>query len=417
MRTSGLDPVVITGIGVLACNGMGRELFWDAISQGRSGLGVIQRFDVSDFPSRLGGELHDFNPEDFMRKAVVKNWHRHVHQAIAGTRMALLDAEFDRAGYAPERVAAAIGTSVGAPDEAYDGHMQAYLSTGYKTVSKYASSATSGHSATVHVSIDSGAKGPAITIASGCATGLDVLSWGCMQLRLGRADAAIVGATETPIFPMSLAAACSLGVLSRRNDAPQQAMRPFSDDSDGIVLSEACVVMVLEKLSAARARGARILGEVAGNGSAAEAHNPLTLERTGEALARACNMAMQEAGASANDIDHIQAHGVSLKVYDRSETNAYKRVFGERAYRIPVSAAKSMVGQPYSVGGLIGAVSALCAMDRGLVCPTLNLHAPDSECDLDYVPHRARRNKVETALISAMCFGGTHSATVLRSVN
>lgn len=402
---------------MLACNGMGREAFWDAISAGRSGLGPIRRFDVSEFPCQVGGELHDFNPEDFMRKAVVKNWHRHVHQAIAGSRLAIQDAEFEKAGYDPERVAAAIGTSVGAPDEAYDGHMQAYLSTGFKTVSKYASSATSGHAATVHVSIDMGARGPAITIASGCATGLDVLSWGCMQLRLGRADAAIVGATETPIFPMSLAAACSLGVLSKRNDSPLEAMRPFSDDSDGIVLSEACVVLVLEKLSAAKARGARILGEVAGSGSAAEAHNPLTLERTGEALARACRMAMQESGTTNENIDHIQAHGVSLKVYDRAETNAYKQLFGERAYRIPVSAAKSMVGQPYSVGGLVGVVSALCAMDRGLICPTLNLNSPDSECDLDYVPHRARRNKVSTALVSAMCFGGTHSAAVLRSVN
>jgi 3-oxoacyl-[acyl-carrier-protein] synthase II len=413
----GLEPVVITGAGVLACNGIGREAYWNAICEGRSGIGPLKRFDVSEFPCQIGGELHDFNPEDYMRKAVVKNWHRHVHQAVAGARLALQDSEFDTKGYNSERIATAIGTSVGSPDESYAGHVEAFLTKGYGEVSKYASSATSGHAATVHVSIDSSAKGPAITIASGCATGLDVLAWGCMQLKLGRADAAIVGATESPIFPMSLAGACSLGILSKRNDKPKEAMRPFSNDSDGIVLSEGCVVLVLEKLSAAKARGARILAEVAGNGSAAEAHNPLTLERTGEALARACRMAMGEAGAGVGDVDHIQAHGVSLKIYDRSETNAYKQVFGERAYRIPVSASKSMVGQSYSVGGLLGVVSALCAMERGLVCPTINLNDPDMACDLDYVPLRARRNKVETALISAMCFGGTHAATVLRSVN
>lgn len=413
----GPDPVVITGLGVLACNGIGRENFWEAIAEGRSGIGPVRGFDASDYPCQIAGELRDFNPGDYMRKGVAKNWHRHVHQAVAGSRLALEDADFKNANYHPERVAASVGTSIGAPNEAYEGQVQAFQSGGYKAVSKYASSAFSGHSATVHVSIDSGAKGPAITIASGCATGLDVLSWGCMQLRLNRADAAIVGATESPVFPMSFATGCSLGVLSTRNDEPEAAMRPFSGDSSGIVLSEACVVLVLEKLSKARARGARILAEVAGNSSAAEAFNPLLLDRSGEALARACRGAIEEANLAPDDIDHIQAHGVSLKIYDRSETNAYKEVFGQRAYRMPISGVKSMVGQPYSAGGLLGVAAALCAFHRGVVCPTINLDNPDAECDLDYVPWRARRNKVDTAMVTAMCFGGTHSATVLRCVN
>jgi 3-oxoacyl-[acyl-carrier-protein] synthase II len=412
----GPDPVVITGMGVLACNGIGRENFWSAISEGRSGIAPVKGFDASDFPCQIAGELKDFDPTDYMRKGVARNWHRHVHQAVAGARLAMDDADFTAAKYQPERVAAAIGTSIGSPNEAYEGQVQAFHSGGFRAVSKYASSAFSGHSATVHVSIDAGAKGPAVTISSGCATGIDVLGWGCLQLKLGKADAAIIGATESPIFPMSFATGCSLGVLSTRNDEPEKAMRPFSGDSSGIVLSEACVVLVLEKLSAARARGARILGEVAGNHSAAEAYNPLLLDRSGEALARACRGAMDEAGTGPRDIDHIQAHGVSLKIYDRSETNAYKEVFGQRAYRVPVSGVKSMIGQPYSAGGLLGVAAALCALDRGLVCPTINLDNPDAECDLDYVPWRARRNRVETALVTAMCFGGTHSATVLRRV-
>lgn len=418
MASIAADPIVITGIGVLACNGIGREAFWDAICAGRSGIAPIQNCDVSDLPCRIGGELRDFNPEDFMRKAVVKNWHRHVHQAVAASRLAMHDSGLETSNpYPADRIATAIGTSVGSPDEAYDGHKEALRTQGYGSVSKYASSATSGHAATVHVSIDSGAKGPAITIASGCSTGLDVLSWGCLQLRLGRADAAIVGATESPLFPMAMAAACSLGVLSNRNDAPAEAMRPFSGDSDGIVLSEAAVVLVLERLSAARARGARLFAEVAGNGAAAEAHNPLTLERNGEALARACRLAMDEAGAAPGDIDCIEAHGVSMKLYDRAETNAYKSVLGERAYRVPVSAVKSMVGQPYSAGGLMGVAAGACAIERGIISPTINLRLSDPECDLDYVPNTARRNRVDTLLVASMCFGGTHTATVMRSVN
>lgn len=412
------DPIVITGIGVLACNGIGREAFWDAICEGRSGIGPVRNCDVSDLPCQIGGELHDFNPEDFMRKAVVKNWHRHVHQALAASRLALQDADLEKQNpYAAERMATAIGTSVGSPDEAYDAHTVAYRSQGYASISKYASSATSGHAATVHVSIDTGARGPAVTISSGCSTGLDVLAWGCTQLKLGRADMALVGATESPIFKMAMAGACSLGILSRRNDAPAEAMRPFSGDSDGIVLSEAAVVLVLERLSAARARGARILAEVAGNGSAAESHNPMLLERSGEALARACRMAMDEAGAGVNDVDCIQAHGVSIKLYDRAETNAYKNVFGDRAYRVPVTAVKSMVGQPYSAGGLVGVAAGVCTLNRGILTPTLNLTVSDPECDLDYVPLKARRSSARTMLVSSMCFGGTHTASVIRSLN
>ncbi|MBI1318842.1 MAG: hypothetical protein GC168_07815 [Candidatus Hydrogenedens sp.] len=411
------EPIVITGMGVLACNGIGRENFWDALAEGKSGIGPITAFDTEDYSCRIGGELKGFDPTDYMKAGVARNWHRHVHQSVAAARLAVQDSELQSAGYNPERMAVSIGTSIGAPNEAYQGQVEAFESGGYKQVSKYASSAFSGHSATVHVSIDIGLKGPAITISSGCSTGLDVLAWGVEQLRAGRADAAVVGATESPLFPMSFATGCSLGVLSTANDAPEQAMRPFSRDSNGIVLSEGAVVLVLERLNAAKARGAKIFAEVAGNASSAEAHNPLTLERTGEALARAVSQAMNMAGVAPSELDLIAAHGVSLKLYDRSETNAYKRALGEHAYRVPVSAAKSMVGQPYSVGGLMGVGAALMSIERGLVSPTINLNAADDECDLDYVPNAARRNKVDTVLVSSMCFGGTHSAAVLRSLN
>ena len=412
-----LPRVVITGFGVLACNGTGRKEFWDAIRAGRSGIGPIRGFDASGFPCQIGGELKDFRAEDYMSKATAKNWHRHVHQAVAVSRLTVEDADFSKAGYDDDRVAVAIGTSIGSPNEAYQGQVEAYESGGYKRVNKFASSAFSGHAATVHVTIDLGFKGPAITIASGCATGLDVLAWGYAQIRSGRCDAALIGATESPLFPMSFATACSLGVLSKRNSEPAKAMRPFDRNRDGIVLSEAACGLMLEREDHARARGAPILAELAGNGCAAEANNPLILDRSGAGLANAVTAALKEAGVAPEEIDHIQAHGVSLEMYDHCETNAYKQVFGRHAYRIAISAVKSMVGQPYSAGGLLGVGGGLLSLHDGTVCPTINLDDPDPVCDLDFVPRHARLNDISTVLVSSISFGGTHSAAVLRRMN
>lgn len=409
-----LPRVVITGLGVLSSNGLGRQAYWEALAEGRSGIRPIERFDASTLPCQIAGELWGFDPLDFMKASVVKHWNRHVHQAVACTRLAVQDAELDKAGYDSERIAVAVGTSIGSPDEAYHGHMEAMESGGYKRIKKFASSAFSGHSATVHVSIDIGLRGPAITIASGCATGLDVLAWGCQQIRYGDVDAAVVGATESPIFPLSLASACSLGILSKTNDEPHRAMRPFNRYRDGVVLSEGACTLVLEREDRARARGAQILGEVAGVGAAAEGLSPLVLDKEGKALARAIGVALQDAGARPEDIDCIQAHGVSLEMYDRCETKAFKLALGRHAYRIPISAIKSMIGQPYSAGGLLGVGAVLMSFANGIVSPTINLDDPDPECDLDFVPLTPRLNDIDVGLVNAMSFGGTHSVAVLR---
>ncbi|MCL4217701.1 MAG: beta-ketoacyl-[acyl-carrier-protein] synthase family protein [Candidatus Hydrogenedentes bacterium] len=408
------NVIAITGLGVLACNGLGRRAHWDALADGRSGIGRISRFDASELPCQIAGELHDFHPEDFMKKNIVRTWCLHVQQALASARMAAEDAGLEHASYDPDRVATGFGTSVGGPNEQYQAHQEAYESGGYRKVGRLASSKFAGHSATVHVSVDWGFRGPAITISSGCSTGLDMVAWGVHQLQSGRADAALVGATESPIFPMSMAAACSLGILSRRNDEPEKAMRPFDRHRDGIVLSEGAVALVLERLSHARARGARILGLVGGFGAAAEAISPLILDPEGLALSRAIASALHDAGASPGDIDHIQSHGVSLEMYDRCETNAYKRAFGDKAYRVPISAVKSMVGQSYSSGGLFGVSGALMALHENVVAPTINLEDADPACDLDFVAQSARLNDVRTALVVSMSFGGTHTALVLK---
>ncbi len=405
--------IVVTGLGVLASNGLGRKAYWEALRQGVSGIRRLDRFDPSDLPCQIAGQLWDFEPSDFMSRKVVKHWHRHVHQAVASSRLAVSDAELQSA-YEPDRIAVAVGTSIGSPNEAYEEQQKAYESHGFQKVSKFASSAFSGHSATVHVSIDFGIRGPGITISSGCTTGLDVIAWGLHQIQSGRADAALVGATESPVFPMSFATGCSLGIMSKRNDQPEKAMRPFDKNRDGIVVSEGAVALVLERADNAKARGARILGEVTGFGSSCEARNALILDRKGKALSRAVTEAITSAGMTPNDIDHIQSHGVSLEMYDICETNAYKTALGDRVYRIPVSAVKSMTGQAYAAGGLLGLAAGILALSEGVVSPTINLENPAPECDLDFVPKQARLNDINTVLTCAMSFGGTHSAVVMR---
>lgn len=409
-----VEPIVITGLGVLACNGMGREAFWDSLEHGRTGIRTITRFDPDQYPTKIAGQLWDFDPNDFVKRADIKRWHRVVHQALAATQMAMEESELGRAGYDPERLAVGIGTSVGSLDETYHDHMLAFKEHGWEGVDRLASSTVSSHASTANVSAKFGLRGPAITIGSGCSSGIDVLTWGKHQIRSGLADAAVVGATESPLYPLPFAATCRLGIMSTCNDAPDKAVKPFAADSDGLVLSEAAVMVIMERAGAARARGARILGELAGTGSAAEGQNPLVLQREGDTVARSITNALGDAGMLPHEIECAHCHGVAIQSYDRSETNGYKLALGEHAFRIPLTATKCMVGQSYSAGGLISVAAALMTLNRGVLPATLNLEQPDPQCDLDYVPLQPRMNDLDSALVTALSYGGTHTAAVLR---
>ncbi len=409
--------IVVTGIGVLACNGLGREAFWDALENGRSGIGLVDRFDTTDSPCKIAGQLWDFDPHEFLMEDDVKRWHRNVHQAIAATQYALDDASFDEASYDPNRVAVAIGTSISSRDEEYDRDRANFEKNGWDSVGKLVSSTNSAHASTANVTSKFGFCGPAITIGSGCATGLDSITWGVTQIRNYLADVAIVGATETPITEPVFSSGAAMGILSLSNDEPTKAMRPFSKNGDGLVVSESSVVLVLERAASARRRGVPIFAEIAGAHAASEGgRNPLILERNGKAVSRAVAGALKSACMNPVELDSIQSHGVGLSVYDKAEVQAYKLALGDHAYRVPISAVKSMTGQPYSVGGLIGVAAGCMALTTGVVPPTINLDEPEEGCDLDFVPNHARLNAPENALVSALSFGGTHSALVLRKV-
>ena len=415
MSDESLD-IVITGIGVLAPNGMGRTRFWQALENGESGIRRLDRFDASDIPCRIAGQLWDFDAHDFMSKADVKRWHRVVHQAVAAARFAVDDSEFENSGYDPERVAVGIGTSISSRDEEYDRDRKTAEEFGWTKLEKFVSSASSSHAPTANVCAKFGFRGPAITIGSGCATGLDTITWGAAQIRSGLADAAIVGATECPITQPVFWSGQAMGILSQQNDEPAKAMRPFEKSGDGLVLSEAATIVVLERADAAKRRGAPIFAEVAGAYATSEGGNPLLLQRNGEALARAIQGALRSSGMEPDDIECIQSHGVGLSAYDKAEVQAYKTALGDHAFRVPISAVKSMTGQPYSVGGLFGVAGGCMSLTTGIVPPTVNHEDPAEGCDLDFVPNRARLNAPTNVLVTAMSFGGTHTAMVLRKV-
>lgn len=413
------DPlqIVITGIGVLACNGMGRENFWAALEEGKSGIRCVDRFDTREFPCKVAGQLWDFDPHQFLSKADVKRWGRTTHQAVAAAKMAVEDADFSIEDYDPTRVASGIGTSISSRDDDYDRGREQYELHGWKSLDKFTSSASSPHAATANVSAKLGLRGPAITIGSGCATGLDTMAWGMSQIREGRADAAVVGATESPLTKAVFASSSALGLLAEGGrEEPHKMMRPFEEHSSGFVLSESAVVVILERADHAIRRGARILAQVASSFSASEGGNPLLLQRNGDTIARCITGALNAAGMHPQELESIQAHGVGLDIYDFAETAAYKTALGQHAYRVPISATKSMTGQPYSVGGLLGVSAACMALTTGVVPPTINLDTPREACDLDFVPHRARLNDPRNALVTAMSFGGTHSSMVLKKV-
>ena len=410
------DPIhtVITGIGVLACNGIGREVFWKALEEGKSGIGLVNRFDTSEFPCKIAGQLWDFDAHQFLSKADVKRWNRTTHQAVAAAKMAVEDANFSAANYDPTRVAVGIGSSISSRDEEYDKGREVYETQGWEALDKFTSSASSAHAPTANVSAKLGLRGPAITIGSGCATGLDVIAWGMAQIREGRADAAIVGASETPLTKPVFACSSALGLLATNYTNPQDAMRPFDQSSNGLVLSESAVVLVLERADHAIRRGAPILAEIASSYSASEGSNPLILQRSGEAIARCVTGALYGAGMHPHELESIQSHGVGLDVYDFAESTAYKTALGDHAYRVPISAIKSMTGQPYSVGGLLGVTAGCMALTTGMIPPTINLNEPRENCDLDFVPNFARLNSPKNALVTSMSFGGTHSAIMLK---
>jgi 3-oxoacyl-[acyl-carrier-protein] synthase II len=404
--------VVITGLGVIAPNGIGKDAWWEGLLTGRSGIRRITQFDASPFPCQIAGEVIDFQPTGYINPREVKRMSRVSQFAVAAAKMALRDSAVEvSAGNAPW-MGVCFGTSLG-KGEVFENDYPAFLERGVRGIHPLTLPQFAVHGMSSQVAIELGVSGVCGSIATGCTAGLDALQWGYMQICQGRARVMVVGSAEALLTPFAFGAVCATGVLSKQNATPEKASRPFDLQRDGLVLSEGAGALVLEALDHAEEREAPIYAEVLGVATARDGDDLVHCDLSGAGMARVMDIALYQSQIAKSRIDYINAHGVGLRDYDAAETNAIKAVFGKRAYHIPVSSIKSMIGQPFAAGGSLQVAASCLTLQRGYVPPTINYEMPDPACDLDYVPHRARAVRARALLVHAHGMGGTDSALVL----
>ncbi|MFE1446702.1 beta-ketoacyl-[acyl-carrier-protein] synthase family protein [Streptomyces olivaceoviridis] len=409
--------VVVTGLGVLAPGGTGVKEFWDLLANGRTATRRITFFDPSPFRSRVAAEI-DFDPEHHgLGPQEIRRMDRAAQLAVVAAREALADSALP-GGRDPGRTGVTIGSAVGATmslDREYrvvsDGGRLELTDHTYAPRHLYHQFVPSSFAA--EVAWQAGAEGPATVVSTGCTSGLDAVGYAAELIREGSADVMIAGATDAPISPITLACFDAIRATTPRDDDPEHASRPFDATRDGFVLGEGVAVLVLEELEGARRRGARIRAEIAGFASRCNAFHMTGLRPDGAEMAEAITHALAEARLNPEDVDYVNAHGSGTRQNDRHETAAFKRSLGAHAYRTPVSSIKSMVGHSLGAIGSIEIAASVLAMEHHVVPPTANLHTPDPECDLDYVPLTARDRRTDTVLTVGSGFGGFQSAMVL----
>ncbi|APG26711.1 beta-ketoacyl-[acyl-carrier-protein] synthase II [Syntrophotalea acetylenivorans] len=407
--------VVVTGLGVVSALGTGVEKNWDALMTGRSGIDRITRFDASEFPTQIAGEVKDFDATNYMPKKEIKKMDLFIQYALAAAEEAMEDSGLQVTEENAERVGVLVGAGLGGLP-AIEKYHQAMLEGGYKKISPFFIPMLITNLAPGQISMKYGAKGPNVSSVSACATGTHSIGDAYHIIARGDADAMIAGGAESTITPLAIGGFNVMRALSTRNDDPQTASRPFEKNRDGFVMAEGAGILVLEEYEAAKARGAKIYGEVCGYGLTSDAHHLTAPAPGGEGAARCMKMALKNGGIAAEDVDYINAHGTSTHFNDLYETMAIKTVLGDHAYKTMVSSTKGMTGHALGAAGGIEAAFALLTIDRGVVPPTINYQEPDPECDLDYVPNEARQAEVKVALSNSFGFGGTNASLLFRKV-
>ena len=408
--------VVVTGIGVIASNGIGKDAFWEAIKNGRSGIRPITSFDASPFTTRFAGEVKDFDPEKYMERKSLRRMDRTSQFAVATAKLAVQDAGLDLHTNGRHRAGVMIGTAMAGHGYIMK-HYEEFLKTGPSRVSPFIALASFPDACASQVSIELGVTGPSFSIATACSSASDAIGYAWEAIRSNTVDFIIMGGTEAGIYPGVLAAFCATRALSQRNDAPEKASRPFNLDRDGFVLGEGAGMLVLEEYEHARKRGAHIYAEILGHGMTCDAYHMTSPEPKGEQAIRAMEIAMRSANVTPEEIDYINAHGTSTPLNDKTETMIIKKVFGKRAYQVPISATKSMVGHLIGAAGSVELIAAILAMEHETIPPTINYEVPDPECDLDYVPNKARPAKIRTVMKNSFGFGGKNSILIIRKVD
>jgi 3-oxoacyl-[acyl-carrier-protein] synthase II len=404
--------VVITGMGVMTSLGHDLETFWANLIAGKSGISLIESFDVSEYTTRFASEIKDFNPEDHFEKKNARRMDRYVQLAVVASLSALKDANLNvKEDTDPERVGVYVGSGIGGLSTWEEQH-KILLEKGPKRINPFFIPMMIANMGSGQISIHTGAKGPNSTAVSACATGTNSIGDSFKIIQRGDADVMICGGAEAPICPTGLGGFGAMRALSQRNDDPEHASRPFDSDRDGFVMGEGAGIMILESLEHAEKRGARIYAEVIGYGMSADAYDMYEPSPGGEGAARCMVNALKDAKIPPQDVNYINMHGTSTGAGDVAETMAIKTVFGEYAHSRPVSSTKSMTGHLLGAAGGVEAVICGLTIQHGMIAPTINLENQDPACDLDYVPNVSRKADVEIAMSNSFGFGG-HNATII----
>ena len=405
--------VVVTGMGMISPLGLNLQSSWQALIEGRSGVGYITHFDAKDYPVRIAAEVKGFEPTNYIDPKEARKMDRFIHFAMATAEMALQDAQLKISPEVAERIGIVIGSGLGGLPviEAYH---KVLLEKGWKRITPFFIPMVIANLAGGQIAIKYGIKGPNIAISTACASGNHSIGEAYRIIQYGDADIMIAGGTEAVITPLAVSAFAAMRALSTRNDEPEKASRPFDVDRDGFVMGEGCGLLILENLEHALKRGARIYAEIAGYGMSCDAYHITAPSPDGEGGARCMKLALNDAGIPPEEIDYINAHGTGTKQGDELETQAIKTVFGKHAYKLCVSSTKSMTGHLLGGAGGVEAIFTVLSVYENIVPPTINLDNPDPLCDLDYVPYKARKKEVRYALTNSFGFGGTNASIIFK---
>ena len=413
MRRNVDRRVVVTGVGLVTPLGTGVDKNWDAMMAGRSGVGPITRFDVTDFATRIAGEVRDFDPLDWIEKKDVRKMDLFIQYAVASAEQAMRQSGLKIDDSNADRVGVLIGNGIGGLCTIEENHL-IFLETRLKRITPFFIPKLISNLAAGQISIRYGARGENIVTTSACASGSHAVGEAYRMIRHGYMDAAITGGAEAALTSLGVGGFIAMRALSTRNDNPEEASRPFDRERDGFVMSEGAGALILEDRETALARGAKILAEIVGYASNSDAYHITSPSPEGQGAAKCMRLCLEDGDLNPNEVDYINAHGTSTPPGDLAETQAIKHVFGEHAARIAVSSTKSMTGHTLGAAGAIESVYTVLAIDRSMIPPTINYEYPDPECDLDYVPNRPRATKIRLALNNSFGFGGTNTTLAFR---
>lgn len=408
--------VVITGVGLVSPLGVGLEANWRSLREGKNGIGPVTRFDASEYPSRIAGEVKDFDPLDFIDKKELRKMDRFIQYALAAAQLAADDASIDLALLEGDRTGVYIGSGIGGIGGIEETH-RTLLEKGPNRVSPFFLISTIINEAAGYVSIRFKSRGPNLANATACSTGTHAIGDSYKIIARGDADIMLAGGAEAPITPLGLAGFCAMRALSVRNDEPETASRPFDATRDGFIVSEGAAILILEEMEAALSRGAKIYAEIIGYGTSGDAYHASAPALDGEGAFLSMRNALNDGDINPSQIDYINAHGTSTPWNDKIETLAIKKLFQEHAKKLCVSSTKSMTGHLLGAAGGLETAAVALSLKHQIIPPTINYKVPDPECDLDYVPNTARPAEINYALSNSFGFGGTNGTLLLKRVD